>query len=222
MSWIDLPILALDLEGSGDRASENPTLEIGAVIKTIDGKTLAKFHELGCCNPDQYDPKCVKDFWNKPNIDPSGIKRRRYEEAQDAYLMWKHFYDWIEKNTKDFKEFIIVSDNPAYDCGVTSYNFDRYLHGESMHYVGNKDKDGNNTYVKIRDVHSSVEALAFLHRMTRKDFEKMILKTYCANHEVEETEHDHDALNDANSIANTWLAMGYFLKQNARKGIVGL
>lgn len=214
MSWTNTAILAIDIEGSGDRSSENPTLEVGAVIKTTDGKTLAKFHEFGRCDPDQYEARCVKEFWNRDDVDPSGTKRMRYEEAQDAYHMWKNFYEWIETNTKDLEDFTIVSDNPAYDCGVTSYNFDRYFHGMSLHYVGNKDKDGNKTYVKIRDVHSSVETLAFLSGMERKDFEEKILKTFCGKNKIEESEHDHDAFHDANSIANMWLAMVHFLKQN--------
>lgn len=220
MNVFNCPILALDLEGSGDRASENPTLEVGAVIKTTDGKTLAKFHEFGHCDPDQYEVRCVKDFWNRPDVDPTGTKRMRYEEAQDAYHMWKNFYEWIEKHTKDLKNFIIVSDNPAYDCGVASYNFDRYFHGMSLHYVGNRDKDGNKTYVKIRDVHSAVESLAKLCGMERKAFEEKILESYYKDHEIEKSDHDHDALNDANKIANTWLAMANFLDKNNFKDIM--
>lgn len=206
MSWTDSFVLAFDLEGSGDRASENPTVEIGAVIKSPKGETVAKFHEFGKCTSDQFEERCKKEFWDK--IDKGGIKRKRYEGSQDSYCLWKHFYEWIEANTNDLSSFIIVSDNPTYDCGTASYNFDRYFHGKSMHYVG------QGGYVKIRDVHSAVEPLAKLLGMKRQDFEDKILEKYYEEKKVEITEHDHDSLNDANKIANIWLAMIYFLKKN--------
>ncbi len=208
-SWSESAFLTLDLEGSGDRASENPILEIGAVIKLPDGKTIAEFHELGVCKEDQYEKRCVLEFWDK--VDKDGKKRKRYTEAQDSYRLWKNFYDWIVKNTKDRKKIYIVSDNPSYDCGVASYNFDRYFSGKSMHYVM------GNGYTNIRDMHSAVESLAMLCGMKRSVFVAKILETYHKAHpHVIPAEHDHDPLNDANSIANTWLAMIYFLKQNER------
>jgi hypothetical protein len=210
MSWTDSFVLALDLEGSGDRASENPTVEIGAIIKSPEGETIAKFHESGKCIDEQYEERCKKEFWDK--VDKSGIKRKRYEESQDSYLLWKHFYEWIEENTKHLKSFIIVSDNPTYDCGTASYNFDRYFHGKSMHYVGGKG------YIKIRDVHSAMEPLAELLGMKRKDLENKILENYYKEKKVEISDHDHNPLNDANKIANLWLAMVSFLKKNEGYG----
>ena len=206
MSWNEAHILAIDLEGSGDRASENPTLEIGAVLKSPNGKTLASFYEFGRCDPDQYEERCKKEFWNKEDKD--GRKRKRYEDAQDQYSLWNKFYKWIQTCTKPFKNFIVISDNPAYDCAISSHNFDRYLHGETMHYVSGKKH-------KIRDVHSAVEPMALMCGMSRDDFEDLILGLYYKKYpDVEKSDHDHSAINDANKIANIWLAMIEFTKNN--------
>lgn len=207
--WTETHIIALDLEGSGDRASENPAVEIGAVLKDPSGKTLSKFHEIGRCDSDQYEPRCEREFWDK--IDTDRKKRKRYSEAQDACMLWRHFYDWLENAIQNFPNCIVVSDNPSYDCGVSNYNFDRYFHGKSMHYVG------GNGYVKIRDVHSAVEPLAEKANMERSDFERRILVNFYMHcSDVEKSEHTHSALDDANRIANIWLAMIQHVKSCKR------
>jgi hypothetical protein len=197
MSTFD--IVAFDLEGAGDRTSENPTVQIGAVIKASDGTTLAEFQEIGRCDLDQYEPRCVDEFWSK--VDEDSRKRKRFAKAQDAYHMWKHFSDWIVENTKG-RKIVFVSDNPGYDVGVANQNLDRYFRGKSLRYI-------NGVYTKTRDSHSAAEALAAARGMGRNEWEEKTLAWYFEKNKgtkIKKSAHTHDALDDANHMANIFLA----------------
>ena len=191
-------IIAFDLEGAGQYLESNPVVQIAAVCKDKDGNILSRFSEEGRCEPEQYEASCRDEFWAK--VDSAGTKRKRYEGAQDAYAMWKNFYEYLRGEFTPEKDTLVICDNPGYDACVATYNFQRYFHGRSLHYV-------SGSYHAIRDVHSLTVGLAAARGVNRKDWEANVLEWYLASRaHVTRTEHTHDARDDANKIANIWLA----------------
>ena len=200
---MDSVVLAFDVEGSGQYVLANPVTEVGAVVKSMKtGKTLDTFDARGHCRLDQYEKRCVDEFWDEK--DPGAKRRKLYEAAPLQCHMWIAFRDFAKHTYATHSQVTLVSDNPAYDAMLVTMGLQRYLDGEELHYI-------SGTYRTIRDSNALLEGMALCRGLARQDFVKTLLTWYLSSvPSAENVAHDHNAVHDASYIANTWIAAHHY------------
>ncbi len=207
-------VLAFDLEGYGSRF-EHPIVEVGmAAIDLHTGELIQKFRESGHATVDQMEPRCKEEFWDK--IADIDHERRRYyaKKALSQEILWSEILTMIRTIMTMFAgRVLLTSDNCAYDAAFMGYNFQKYLgmHGPSMQYLlGPSEK-----YVSIKDSSEWEMTLCNAHPTltNRKDFHNVLMLWYHVTFpKAQRAEHDHNAANDAHSIANTAVACIHYMK----------
>ncbi len=201
----DWVVLAVDVEGTGQCFVKNPIVEVGISVKRLDtGETVMTSCHMGRAHSDEYEPRCMREFWSQ--VDPDGERRLAYARARPQWDFWLDVEMDFVNTFRDHASVSVVSDNPAYDIAAISFNLQRYLNAPDVHYI-------SGTYHAVRDSHSTLEVLAAMRGEPRKEFEKKLLDWFHgAFSDSERADHDHNAAHDACYIANTWIAAHHYAK----------
>jgi len=186
--------IAFDIEASGGTRF-NSIVQLGAVLYDVQAnKVLSTFNEYAAVLPEQWDTRCLEEFWMKnPDMYQNALLQCA-KATKDQYGVMDAFVAWVQALTKDHEIDFLITDNAGFDGAFLKlastdalYMLGKYksiidvsnvYHGMYMNAFRTTTKPSG---MKSRDV-----ALAALK--TTKEFKSSV-------------EHDHNPVNDATVMA---------------------
>lgn len=117
-----LVFVAVDTETRGMSAIRHGINAIGACVAAADGTVIAKhFWALKPLPGQAYDPRCLKEFWDKPEM--CEIRARIDNDAVDAGVAIAQFYKMLA-DLCVHNRVVLMCDAPYFDVPMLSYYLD--------------------------------------------------------------------------------------------------
>lgn len=144
--------VAFDIETAGCRVAKHPIIAIGYVVGDESGNVLEKgcfkfdveWYTVDPTNPlivtdyKQFEPRCVKEFWNNPeHPNMHNIINKLKDGAKPVHEEMQRFCAWLNGLEKTYVGHRIkfLSDNPSFDIAFIDYNLDKYCDRNPLRFT---------------------------------------------------------------------------------------
>jgi hypothetical protein len=201
-------VIAFDFEAAGGVTPKNGFTQLGAALICVDDQqVIATFNEYANMSLHDWEDRCVREFWSK--------NPKRFEETKiavrnaqnDPFDVVAMFLDWVQANTHDKKDVVLITDNAAFDAGILRcFSKDRdimYVFGEyrsiidvSCVYRGMSRQVVDTALLDESSIGLGIKAVNAVRAGNNED-------TFDAFPKFP-VEHDHHPVNDAKVMGLKW------------------
>jgi hypothetical protein len=183
--------VSIDFETYGAVTSENGFTQLGSCIMCAKtGCVVGKFNQYANQQGYTKDEACMERFWRKHPKTLARTEQKCAESPHTPHQVVELWYNWVMETLPN-KNAMNISDNSEFDVGILRF----FCKHDILTMYG--------SYRCFVDTNKFFQGMA-RRPYSFKDWSIDRAKEVVGELPPSPTEHDHDAVNDAISIAHNW------------------